>query len=193
MAKSSGSERAAQYLVTDSPAMEKKAAMEEMYKGYKKGPLAGVPELTAEELKVLLEDKTKNVVVVDVRMAEEQNVSMIPGSLRKEEFEERESELTALEDTTVVAYCTIGYRSGKYVQQLAKRGVFAYNLRGSVLAWTHAGYELVEGNPGHMPTKQVHVFGKTWDLAGEGYKAVWFDKTPWGKLIFDKITSFFRR
>jgi sodium/bile acid cotransporter 7 len=74
----------------------------------------------------------------------------------------------------VVAYCTIGYRSAQYVEKLRKeKNLDAYNLRGSVLAWTHAGGEL-ETTEERRATTDVHVFGKDWDLAPSEFDAVYF-------------------
>ena len=75
------------------------------------------------------------------------------------------------DDATIVAHCTIGYRSGKYVAKLQRQGLDALNLKGSILSWVHAGQPVVtfEGEE----TKRVHVYGQKWDLLPQGYKAVW--------------------
>ena len=80
----------------------------------------------------------RNLVVVDVRTEAERAVSVIKGAVTKEQYEaDVNGEYVGKK---IVAYCTIGYRSGKYVEKLIKdKGVDAYNLRGSILAWTHAG------------------------------------------------------
>ena len=49
---------------------------------------------------------------------------------------------------TVIAYCTIGVRSGFLVRSLRRRGVNAVNMAGSILSWCHAGGELVDGVTG---------------------------------------------
>ena len=55
------------------------------------------------------------LVIVDVRTKDEQDVSMIEGAMRKDDFEARKDEFKGHK---VIAYCTIGYRSGKYVETL---------------------------------------------------------------------------
>ena len=65
---------------------------------------------------------------------------------------------------TVIAYCTIGVRSGFFVRSLRRRGVNAVNMAGSILSWCHAGGELVDGVTG-APTNRVHVYGATWYVA----------------------------
>ena len=136
-----------------------------------------VPEITADALMAEMLDAgtgNKPYVLVDVRTADERAVSSIPGSVSSAEYE---SDFDAKYcDERVVAYCTIGYRSGKYVEKLIQeKGVDAYNLRGSVLAWTHAGGELAEDGGVGAPTKRVHTFGKKWALAAGGYESVWFN------------------
>ena len=136
-----------------------------------------VPEITATALIAEMRDdqRTNPYVLVDVRTDDERKVSAIPGSISSAKYEADFD--ASYRDKRVVAYCTIGYRSGKYVEKLIKdKGVDAYNLRGSVLSWTHAGGELVTGGDGKVePTTRVHTFGKKWDLARSGYDSVWFN------------------
>ena len=140
-----------------------------------------VPEITADALMAEMLDAgtgNKPYVLVDVRTADERAVSSIPGSVSSADYESNFD--AKYRDERVVAYCTIGYRSGKYVEKLIEeKGVDAYNLRGSVLAWTHAGGELVDGGGSGggsgAPTTRVHTFGKKWALARSGYDSVWFN------------------
>ena len=147
------------------PAEEKRARIDELYEGYKK-KFPDAPEVTVETLKARLAAPDPPVVV-DVRGDEERGVSIIPGALSREEFEERRDQLVGRE---VVAYCTIGYRSGLYTQKLIDEGWKASNLRGSIVSWTHVGGDLEKGG---QPTRQVHVYGRKWNLLAEGYEAVW--------------------
>lgn len=121
-------------------------------------------ELTVEELQERLGEE--NLVIVDVRRPDEQAVSMIAGAITAVEFDRNQA---AHEGATVVAYCTVGHRSGLYAQELAGRGWNALNLRGAILAWTHAGGELVDANG---PTRRVHIWSPP-SLVAEGYEPVW--------------------
>ncbi|GAB4821720.1 hypothetical protein N2152v2_008766 [Parachlorella kessleri] len=152
-----------------------------------------VKNLTANELHALLEDPDQEVVLVDVRLPEEVAVSVIPGkTLTEEEFQQQKEELR---DSKVVSYCTVGFRSSQFVKRAQAEGFQAYNLAGSIVAWTQEGYPLVvrpqplagsqaqrelevEHQPG-QPTKRVHVFGKQWALQGEGYEPVMFGSPYW--------------
>lgn len=140
------------------------ARVDAMYAGYKK-TFGDVPDLTAVELQALL--AADRAVVVDVREPAERAVSMIPGALTPEELAARRD---TLGDKVVVAYCTIGYRSGQWAKEQRAAGLPVTNLAGSILAWTHAGGELVHDG---QPTHDVHVYGSTWDLARSDYHAVW--------------------
>jgi sodium/bile acid cotransporter 7 len=143
---------------------EKLARIYEMYEGYKKS-FPDTPDVSVEELLAMRENG--DVVLVDGRKKKEQKVSMIPGAIPSEEFEKN---IEQYKDKTIIVYCTIGSRSGKYAKRLIKKGMRAYNLKGSILAWIHAGQGLVsEGEE----TRRVHVYGRKWNLAPEGYEAVW--------------------
>jgi rhodanese-related sulfurtransferase len=147
------------------PDEEKKVRIDEMYEGYKKR-FPAAPEMTVETLRARLSGP-EPPVVVDVREDEERAVSTIPGAISRQEFEERRETLAGRE---VVTYCTIGYRSGLYTQELVEEGWKAFNLRGSIVSWTHAGGQLVKDG---APTRRVHVYGRKWNLVADGYEAVW--------------------
>jgi rhodanese-related sulfurtransferase len=123
-----------------------------------------VGELTVEELKERLGEQ--NLVVVDVRRPDEQAVSMIAGAITSDDFD---SNPVAYEGATVVAYCTVGHRSGLYAQELANRGWNALNLKGAILAWTHVEGALEDENG---PTRKVHIWSPP-SLVAEGYEPVW--------------------
>lgn len=144
---------------------EKAATIREMYTEYKQD-FPDVRDLTVEELDAL-RDKD-NPVLVDARTEKEQAVSMIPGAITREHYEAHRSEY---QGRPVITYCTIGYRSGEYAEELSEEGVDAWNLAGSILAWTHAGKALV--TPDGKTTKRVHVYGRKWDLVAEGYETTW--------------------
>ncbi len=108
-----------------------------------------------------------SVVLVDVREEKERAVSRIPGSITADDFQR---EPGRWEGKTVVAYCTIGHRSSEYAARLSTLGMPVSNLRGSILAWTHAGGPLIDEEG---PTNKVHVYDRNWDLAHSRYETVW--------------------
>ena len=148
-------------LLTD---IEKLSRVEEMVLALEKR-FPDVETITVDEVGRLLEKDS--VVLVDVREAKEQKVSMIPGAISVEEFEDDEDRY---EELTVVAYCTIGHRSSEYAQQLTQRGRRVLNLSGSILAWAHAGGPLVLNSEA---TRTLHVYGSNWDLAPSRFETIW--------------------
>ena len=137
-----------------------------MYADYRQS-FPEVRAVTVDELQRLRQGE-REVVLVDVRAPREREISTIPGAVTVEAFERQRE---GYRDALVVAYCTIGYRSGLWARDLARSGFDAANLAGSILAWTHAGLPLVD--PDGQETRRVHVYGPKWNLAAAGYEAGW--------------------
>ena len=87
-------------------------------------------------------------------------MATIAGSVPLEQLEG----LAVADGTEVVIFCTAGYRSGVAAKQLqAQRPALrARNLEGGILAWVHAGGDVVDEEG--KPTTRVHVYGSTWNL-----------------------------
>ena len=135
-----------------------------MYNDYREN-FPEVQDIEAEKAISLLSHP--KVVFVDVRQTREQAVSMIPGAITDKAFmDHRES----YRGKRVIVYCTISYRSGKLAAKLQKQGFSIINLRAGLLGWVHADGPLVQGE---KPVRQLHVYGRKWDLAPEGFKAVY--------------------
>lgn len=109
-----------------------------------------------------------DLVLVDVRSPEERAVSRIPGAVDPKDVQDRPEDFAGRQ---LVAYCTIGGRSSQWALARRQEGLDAANLRGSILAWTHAGLPLED--PNGEPTKRVHVAGEKWSLQADGYDPVW--------------------
>ncbi|MCP4645460.1 MAG: rhodanese-like domain-containing protein [bacterium] len=148
--------------MTDSA---KRDLVNSMYDGYKR-KFPDAPEITVAELVKALE-KT-DFLLVDVREPREMAVSVIPGAVTKTEFERNPQ---FAEGRTVVAYCTIGYRSGEYVETLVEKGLDARNLAGSLLSWVHAGQPVVDSEGREV--KRLHTYGAEWALAPDAYENVY--------------------
>lgn len=142
----------------------RRAAMEQMIEEIRED-YPDVPTISAARLREVL--GSGDVVLVDVRTRRERAVSTLPGAISADDFEDRVAEFAG---RTLVAYCTIGLRSSDYVRRMGGRGVEMLNLEGSVLAWTHVGGELRVGGE---PTDRLHVYGRRWNLAADGYRTVW--------------------
>jgi rhodanese-related sulfurtransferase len=118
-----------------------------------------VPSLTSGDLlnRTMMMDENDNnhYILLDVRTSAERKVSILPGALSLQEFKQyydfkniQRRPAKEISDTSsnsshpvVVAYCTVGYRSGLEATRLqdrypALRGKI-YNLDG-IVAYTHA-------------------------------------------------------
>lgn len=126
---------------------------------------AGFPAVTEARASELL--GRPDVVFVDVRPPRERAVSTLPDAVAAEVIE---ADPSAWAGRHLVAYCTIGYRSGLWAQRQAERGLLVENLAGGVLAWSWAGGRFVVDG---APTTTVHVYGPTWDLLAPGLTSTW--------------------
>ena len=106
-------------------------------------------------------------VFIDIRQRHERQVSMLPGSISKIEYEEN---LKSYQDHIKIAYGTISHRSAKFVQDLQQVGIPVYHLRGGILAWVHDGGKVYDRDG---ETQQVHVYNSQWNFLPSGYLAVW--------------------
>jgi rhodanese-related sulfurtransferase len=149
-------------LPADDPG--KAARIDEMYAEYRR-EFPAVPEVDAAEAIGWLQQGS--VTFVDVRSERERAVSTIPGAVTAEQVEQ---DPERYRDKPLVAYCTIGFRSGLWAEEQRERGLAVSNLAGSLLSWTHAGGPLT-GPSGS--TREVHVYGPAWDLARSDYRPVW--------------------
>jgi rhodanese-related sulfurtransferase len=141
-----------------APLAEKhrKETVQKLYANYKKC-FPEVPEVSPEEaMKLVQEDQA---VLVDVRPAAERQVSRLPGAISKIEFLNCPDKYRG---KNVIAYDTIGYRSGLFVKQLREKGMDIANLQGGLLAWLHAGGKLYNDSG---ETTRVHVYGALWNYA----------------------------
>jgi sodium/bile acid cotransporter 7 len=125
-----------------------------------------VPEISVNDAIRLF--KKGKVVFVDLRTSEEMEVSALPGAISKEEYLRDPSRFDGM---TMIAYCTISYRSGIFVKEMTEKGTSFYNLAGGILAWVHEGGKIFDA---HGETKRIHVYGEKWNYPPAGYEAVKF-------------------
>lgn len=136
-----------------------------LYEGYKKDFPEAVEIRPQEALKRWQDG---GVVFIDARSEAERAVSTLPAAVSEHDYLADPSRFAGKQ---AVIYCTIGYRSGVLVQKLGAKGIPAANLAAGILGWLHAGGPLVDASG--APTRRVHVYGRTWDLAPLAYTAVW--------------------
>ncbi|HEV2352280.1 MAG TPA: molybdopterin-synthase adenylyltransferase MoeB [Terriglobia bacterium] len=95
-----------------------------------------VPEITAPEVKKMMDEK-KSFVLVDVREPHEFQICRIPGSILMPlgDVPKRMQELNSADE--IVVHCRSGMRSAQAVDFLMKSGFRKiHNLKGGVLAWS---------------------------------------------------------
>ena len=141
----------------------KQRRIEALYQDYRRD-FPGVADISAE--RTMTSADPERLLFVDVRQSEEQVVSMLPGAITDKEFMKKPG---AFSDRLVIAYCTIGYRSGEFAQKLREKEIAVLNLRGGILAWLHAGGKVYKQG---QAVNRVHVYGKKWDLAPSGYQSI---------------------
>ncbi len=126
-----------------------------------------VREVGIEEFDKLLRHDTENIAIVDVREPGEIAVSIIPGAISKERFEETAEQHR---HRKVIVYCTLGGRSFLYARSLCKLGFDATNFQPSILGWCWANRDLT--TPDGTETNRVHTYS-TWFNVPDRY-----DKVP---------------
>ena len=115
----------------------------------------------------------QSAFVLDTREQEEYDISHIPNAHYASYSDFDITPFLSLpRDTTLVVYCSIGYRSEKIGEQLLEAGFSkVFNLYGSLFEWANQNYPLEdkEGNT----TNKVHTYNKKWSQ--------WVDDN--GKLV----------
>lgn len=104
----------------------------------------------------------KKTYVLDTREKIEYDISHIPGAhFASYSNFELDPLLELPRDTTIVVYCSIGYRSEKIGEKLKKAGFTkVYNLYGSLFEWANQSYPM-ENEEGST-TNKVHTYNKQW-------------------------------
>lgn len=135
-----------------------KALYSEIQRNYRE-----VPEMSISQVR---NTPASEMIIVDVRGEEERSVSIIPGAISEKQFEQQTDQ-----SKIIVAYCTIGLRSAKFVRKIRQRGIPAFNLEGSILGWVHENGPLVDSKG--KAVKRVHIYGPKWNLLPAGYVGIW--------------------
>ena len=122
-----------------------------------------VPSIDTAALSALMQDPTRSIVLLDVRQPDEFAVSHLRGAVRVTSPDHAEEMLREVpENVTVVAYCSVGYRSARLVTELRERGlVDVHNLDGSIFRWANEDRPLFRGD---TPVRDVHPFDQTWGV-----------------------------
>lgn len=116
-------------------------------------------------------------LLLDVREENEYAVSHLPGSHRAESdtiAQLRKIGVTG--ETSLVVYCSVGYRSAVMARKLQKEGFTnVRNLEGSIFAWANEGRPLVNSSGA---TSGAHPFNTLWGRCLEKSKWRWEPEIP---------------
>ena len=125
-----------------------------------------VPFIKAKELR----ENNQNYTILDIRELKEYNVSHIKNaiSISFNGFNIKMIKHKIDENTPIVVYCSIGYRSEKVGEKLLNEGFTVYNLYGGIFNWKNSNNPVVDNN--EIATQKVHCFNQEWSkwlLKGE--------------------------
>ena len=136
---------------------------------------AGGPTVSVDDAMDMIE--AGDALMIDVREPEEFAVSHWEGA--------RPLPLSAIKregwpanwprDRPIIAYCTVGYRSGVAARLLGEQGLEARNLVGGILALTHTRPSLVNES-GRTWTVHTWTGSYAWMLPPD-YRATWSEQT----------------
>jgi len=125
--------------------------------------------LTTQELAQWQNSQKPQPILLDARNAAEYQVSHLQ---QAQHINPKQPELSALpsQETPIVVYCSVGYRSAKIAAKLTKAGYkHVYNLKGSIFQWVNEGRPVFQGN---NQTTHVHPYDRLWgQLLKSKYRA----------------------
>ena len=130
-------------------------------KGSIRAEFPKVSQLAANDLAAWLDDpKRTPPLLLDVRQAEEYEVSHLPRAIH---VSPETTDFTFLEERRndpIVVYCSVGYRSSRLAKRLQEAGFSdVANLEGSIFEWANQGRPLEREN---TPADKVHPFNRIW-------------------------------
>lgn len=130
------------------------------------GRATGAAQISVDEVRARLA-RGDQVVFLDVREAEEYAVSSCPGARHVPPDGVDGLDFPGDSAATVVAYCTVGYRSGLAAVKLQQRlGRPVFNLEGGIIAWFNQGGEVVD--PSGRPVVTIHAYSPEWEKYVQG-------------------------
>lgn len=136
------------------------------------------PTINISELETKIHNS--NVIVLDARELEEYNVSHIEGAnhVGYKDFNLEKTLKKIPNDSLVIVYCSVGYRSGEIAQKLRESSINALNLFGGIFNWKNSNKALVDNK--NIKTNKIHGYNKSWSK--------WINK---GEVILPKKKSLF--
>ena len=119
-------------------------------------------DMASKEIPLIhVEELDSTCILLDTRSYREYEVSHIEGAIWVGYDEFDISKLASIsKDKKVVVYCSVGYRSGKIGEKLAKAGYSkVFNLWGGIFDWVNKGKPVVNDTGA---TNHIHGYNKKW-------------------------------
>jgi rhodanese-related sulfurtransferase len=110
---------------------------------------------------VFPESLPPNAVLLDAREKEEFDMSHLEGAIHVG-YEDAHLNVVSdfPDDTAMVVYCAVGYRSERIAKRLRREGFTrVYNLWGGIFNWYNKGYVVYDA---HGPTRNIHPYNNKW-------------------------------
>lgn len=126
--------------------------------------LASLLSHSAKEITVAEAAGKKDVLFIDAREPNEFLISHLKDALfvGYDDFNLNTVESIA-RDKQIIVYCSVGYRSEKISQKLAKAGFTnVRNMVGGIFEWVNEDNPVVDNQS--RPTKNVHAYSKAWGV-----------------------------
>lgn len=120
-----------------------------------------IPLITVDKLKSK-QDAKSSILIIDAREINEYNASHIKDAkfVGYNDFTIKSLKKVDKE-TTIVVYCSVGYRSERVGEKLKKAGFKkVMNLKGGIFDWVNKGYLVYDND--EVETKKVHAYDKSW-------------------------------
>jgi rhodanese-related sulfurtransferase len=119
-----------------------------------------VRQICTGELADWLQQAEPNFLLVDVRAPAEFDVSHLKDAINVATAEGIAKAIQERKPSTVILYCSVGFRSSRLAEQLGRQGFEGVaNLEGSIFQWANEGRPLYQGR---TRVQQVHPYGKRW-------------------------------
>lgn len=120
-----------------------------------------VTSISTNQLAALLDDPSRDVTLLDVREADEFAVSHLLGAVQVSSINEAATLIAAAPaHTTIIAYCSVGYRSAAFLAALQEHSNRKlYNLEGSLFRWANENRPIYRGS---KRVEEVHPFSPSW-------------------------------
>ncbi len=121
----------------------------------------GAEQMTVSDLKKLLY-AGDNLLILDVRTPEEFRIGALVGAMSLPLEKVPEFIPRLYDNTTIVSYCTVGYRSGLVAVKLgALLGRPVYNLDGGIIEWFNQGGEVIDSEG--SSSSRIHPYNASWE------------------------------